>query len=109
MVFYEGTVCTSSMPDVCSTCGLPDELCVCDDMTRAAQRVSIHIDERRYGKHVTIIEGFDSTAVDLKTVASELKSTLACGGTVDGETIELQGDHRERLEEVLPEHGFTLD
>ncbi len=94
--------------DIDSITGLPDELDVGGDLARAEQRVSIRVDERRYGKAVTIVEGLDTDRVDVSDLASELKRHLATGGTVDDERIELQGDHRDRLPELLADRGFSL-
>jgi translation initiation factor 1 len=96
------------MAAVCPTCGLPDELCVCEEMAKSAQPVTIEIEERRYGKEVTIVKGLDNRDIDLKRLASELKSSLACGGTTHEDAIELQGNHRDRIDAVLAENGLEV-
>lgn len=96
------------MAAICPTCGLPDELCVCEAIAKSAQPVTIDIEERRYGKEVTIVKGLDAREVDLKRLASELKSSLACGGTIHEDSIELQGNHLNRIEAVLAENGFDV-
>jgi translation initiation factor 1 len=91
----------------CTKCGLPKELCVCDEMTREGQRIRVRSDKRRYGKIVTIIEGLKD--VDLDKVAKELKRKMACGGTMKNDKIELQGDHKHRAKDALIEIGFSAD
>jgi translation initiation factor 1 len=91
----------------CPRCGLPQELCVCDEMTRTGQRIRVRSDRRRYGKYVTVIEGFEN--VDVGKVAKDLKRRLACGGTAKKDSIELQGNHVNRVKEVLVGMGFSED
>lgn len=97
-----------SEDDFSSITGLPDELDIEGDLARADQRVTIRTDERRYGKAMTIVSGLDPSAIDIADLASDLKSQLATGGTVNDDRIELQGDHTDRLSALLEERGFTV-
>jgi len=62
-------------------------------------------DKKRYGKIVTVITGFES-GIDVKKIAKALKNELACGGTYKDDIIELQGDHRKKIKELLVKLGF---
>jgi len=66
----------------------------------------------RKGKVVTVISGFVLTEKDLKKQAKNLKNLCGAGGTAKNEEssqiIEIQGDHRERLAEVLQTQGYKV-
>ena len=91
---------------ICPKCGLPEELCVCKTIARESQQIEVSIEKRRFGKEVTIISGLDAKEINIKDIASKLKSKLACGGTVKDNTIELQGNHKRRIKDALVQLGF---
>lgn len=63
----------------------------------------------RKGKTVTIMSGFQLSADDLKSLLKNLKSLCGAGGTGrDQETIEIQGDHRDRLLDHLATLGYKV-
>ena len=95
------------MSDICPKCGLAKELCVCETIAKEEQRIVIRVDKRRFGKLTTIIEGFED--IDIKDTAKKLKSKLACGGTVKGKTIELQGKHVDKVKKELINLGFNAN
>lgn len=97
------------MPEICPTCGLPKEICACEEIAQEQQKIKVYSQERTFGKYVTIVEGLNEEEVDLEDIASKLKKNLACGGTVKEGLIELQGDHRSKLKELLVEMGFASD
>ena len=88
----------------CSVCGLPADLCVCGVIEREAQKIKVFVEKRKFGKPMTVIEGITENA---KNLTSQLKSKLACGGTFKNGHIELQGDHRNRLREMLVDLGYS--
>ena len=77
------------MSEICPKCGLPKELCMCEEIAREQQSVRISIDSRRYGKTVTVLDG--------------------TGGTCKDGRIELQGDHKKKVKAVLEEMGFRTE
>lgn len=97
------------MSAVCQTCGLPQEICVCEEIAREQQRVQIYTAQRRYGKTVTVVEGINATDIDMDRVTKELKAACACGGTHKEGRVELQGDHRSRVRMVLEKLGFNTE
>jgi translation initiation factor 1 len=95
------------MPEeICSICGLPKTLCVCGVIEKEAQKIKISVERRKWDKPITIIEGITNNA---KELSSQLKSKLACGGTLKEGRIELQGDHRKRLRDMLNKLGYADD
>jgi len=87
---------------------LLEELDSGGDLETSQQVLSIRMESRRYGKPVTIIEGFDLEQREVESIASEVKRALGTGGTVDDGRIELQGDHRDRVPDLLRERGFEV-
>ncbi|MDJ1432629.1 translation initiation factor [Halostagnicola sp. A-GB9-2] len=87
---------------------LLDELDSQGDLETSQQKLSIRMETRRYGKPVTIIEGFDLSNSEVQSVASDLKGAVGAGGTVDDGRIELQGDHQDRIPELLRDRGFEI-
>ncbi len=94
------------MAEICPVCGLPKEFCVCEEMSKEQQRIRIRIENKRWGKKYTIIDGIDSKDMKLNKLASQLKTKCACGGTAKNDQIMLQGDHRQVVREVLIDLGF---
>ncbi|MBI4019980.1 MAG: stress response translation initiation inhibitor YciH [Candidatus Aenigmarchaeota archaeon] len=96
------------MSDTCMTCGLPKTLCVCETIAKEGEKVRVSGIQRRYGKFITVVSGL-SKDVDPKKILKELKTRLACGGTLKDTTIELQGNHKEKVVQILMKLGFSKE
>ena len=84
---------------VCPVCGLPNELCMCEEIAREQQSVRISVDSRRYGKMVTVIDGIDENDINIsdpyaarwdqqaQNETSEMWYQQLLGGDVDTETL----------------------
>ena len=64
--------------------------------------------EKRKGKPVTVIEGYNGADSDFKILAKELKTHLGVGGTIKDDTILIQGDYRDTIMQLLKEKGFKV-
>ena len=61
----------------------------------------------RSGKTVTIVTGFTGIGLPEKeSLAKKMRNACGCGGTVKDGEIEIQGDQREKIAQILSEAGF---
>ena len=97
------------MSDICPKCALPKEICVCEEIAREQQSITITVDKRRYGKTMTVVDGLNPHDLDMNALVSNLKSICACGGTIKDGKIELQGDHRAKVRQALEKLGFIVE
>jgi translation initiation factor 1 len=82
---------------------------MCEQIAKEQQQIRILTDTRRYGKLVTVVEGINDSDIDMDDLARKLKTRCAAGGTYKAGRIELQGDHKKKVKEVLEELGFSVD
>ena len=95
------------MSEICETCGLPRDLCVCESIAKETQKIEIGIEKKKFGKKYTVISGIDQKEINMKDLIKKLKERLACGGTAKGGIIELQGDHKHQVRDILIGIGFA--
>ncbi|MEG4441787.1 translation initiation factor [Microcoleus sp. AT9_B5] len=60
----------------------------------------------RGGKTVTVISGFQEKPETLATLAKQLKAQCGTGGTVKDNEIEIQGEHKQKLLEIITKLGY---
>lgn len=102
-------------PATCEQCGRTHGECACPRhrlsgkvVTPAEQALRIRR-EKRGGKFVTVVDGFAERSEktnDLPALLKALKARLATGGSHTPTTIEVQGDHRDRLVEHFKSLGY---
>jgi translation initiation factor 1 len=109
MGLFDGT--KFEQPVTCERCSKPHATCTCPRdiqgkvVNPAQQQVRVQR-ESKGGKTVTVIRGLGMRESDLTKLLKELKSSLATGGSVEGDAIQVQGDHRDRLVTLLNGRGF---
>lgn len=62
----------------------------------------------RGGKVVSVVKNLILTEEDMKSLAKKLKQECGTGGTVKEGMIEIQGEHRQRMAEVLMKLGYKV-
>ena len=64
--------------------------------------------EKRKGKPITILEGYNGATEDFKKLAKELKTKLSVGGSFKDDKIIIQGDYRNKIMTILKDKGFNV-
>ena len=64
--------------------------------------------EKRKGKPITIIDGYNGATEDFKALAKDLKKRFSVGGSFKNDTIIIQGDFRDKIMAFLKELGFNV-
>ena len=73
------------------------------------QIVYLHRESKgRGGKTVTLVKKLVLSDEDLKALAKKLKRSCGSGGTVKNGMIEIQGEHRDKISDVLGELGYKV-
>ena len=100
-------------PPTCERCGKLEAECTCPPPARELtspekQTAKIAVEKRPNGKVATVIRGLKADANDLPALLTQLKNTCGAGGTIDGDVLEIQGDHADRVTKLLTKLGYKL-
>ena len=77
-----------------------------DPNARTIPRAVVRLERTgRGGKEVTVVEQLTLNPAEREQWLKALKSALGCGGSVEGESLVMQGDQRKRLPALLTARG----
>lgn len=99
----------------CAVCGWPRRDCTCSSRRAASATVPTRIVAKlrmekkgRGGKTVTVVYGLPQNAVFLKELCGDLKRACGTGGAVVDGGIEVQGELRDRVRDLLTQKGYEI-
>jgi translation initiation factor 1 len=106
-------VYSSAAGRICAGCGQPERGCRCGETSaapvpdRPVARLRIE-KAGRGGKTVTVVFGLPPNTAFLKDLAHVLKRACGSGGAVREDGVELQGDQRDRVRELLVARNIVV-
>jgi translation initiation factor 1 len=108
-------VYSSGKGRICAKCGWAAADCHCADALPAPQEAipnritaSLNLENAGPGKKVTVIHNLPRNTAFLESLAKELKKSCGTGGKAGLDFVELQGDQRERLRDLLAKKGWVV-
>lgn len=104
------------LPSHCERCGELESVCKCPPPPTPArillapekQTARLRVENRKRGKSVTVISGLAAADNDLPELLTRLKTACGAGGTIKDDTLEIQGEHLERLQTLLADIGYKI-
>ena len=72
------------------------------------QQVRLHLDRKGGGKIVSIVRGLQESNDVLTVIAKDLKKGCGVGGSVKTGEILIQGNHREKIQNLLSKKGYAV-
>jgi translation initiation factor 1 len=106
-----GLVYSTDGGRMCPACRRPLAQCACGRAPRSAGGAGVARVSRetkgRGGKTVTLVRGLALDEPALAALGQQLKTACGCGGTVKDGVIEVQGEHRERILQLLQAQGHA--
>ncbi len=106
-----GLVYSTDAGRICPECRQPVKTCVCGQSAVPAGDGIVRVSREtkgRAGKGVTLVKGLALDAAALAALGKQLKAACGSGGTVKDGVIEIQGDHVERVVELLKKDGRSV-
>jgi len=73
---------------------------------RPSPGIRLHLDRRGSDRVVTVVTGLPGPSAETAALARLLKTACGAGGTFKDGVLELQGDHRARVEKELQARGL---
>jgi len=101
------------IPPRCDRCGKLEEECNCPPeppprIPPEKQTARLAVEKRKKGKIVTLIRGLPDEGNDLAGLLKQLKDKCGAGGTLKDKTLEIQGNHLDRVRDALKQIGFHV-
>jgi translation initiation factor 1 len=109
------TVYSTATGGKCPVCGWPQRSCVCSSRRTGQEPVPPRVVAKlrvekagRGGKTVTVVYDLPRNDAFLKELGGRLKRECGTGGSVTEDTIELQGEMRDRVRAILQRLGYAV-
>ena len=111
MRLFEGT--KWDRPPRCERCGELEEICTCPPPPRVLtapekQTARLNVEKRKKGKVVTVVRGLPTQDNDLPALLGQLKAACGAGGTLKDDLLEIQGNHLQRVRDLLTGLGYRV-
>ncbi|WP_425260271.1 translation initiation factor Sui1 [Rubrivivax sp. RP6-9] len=106
-----GLVYSTEGGRMCPACRQPLAACACAAPVQPAGDGVVRVSREtagRKGKGVTLVRGLALDDAALAELGRQLKAACGSGGTVKDGVVEIQGDHRDRIVEVLQRAGHKV-